>query len=430
MKRINKLSIIIFTIIILVGFYILYLDIRSMKKTIDPKQSKKETGYENSFNINLIKTVNKDYKDNYLISPYSIEIALNMLKDGANGTTEKQIEKVIGSRTIPIFNVKERISVSNAAFIREKYKELINKTYYEKLNNYSAEIVYDKFKTPDKINDWVKENTYGMIPQILDEIDEYFVLGLANAVAIDVDWASQFECINTKSDKFTKSDNTVVNVEMMNKKYTEEDIKYFENNDSKGIIIPYMSYDKNGNNKYESEEKDFTELEFVGILPNDSIDNYINSLSINKLNSIEKNSIDTKKYDITVSLPRFSYNFNLDNFKNELIEMGITDVFNKEKSDLTDIVSQENIYKMDAERLYVSTAVHKTYIDLNEKGTKAAAVTYFGIESYNSMEPEKKQKEIKFNKPFIYMIRDKKTKEMLFFGVVEEPNKWKGQTCK
>jgi serpin B len=85
---------------------------------------------------------------------------------------------------------------------------------------------------------------------------------------------------------------------------------------------------------------------------------------------------------------------------------------------------------MDAERLYVSTAVHKTYIDLNEKGTKAAAVTYFGIESYNSMEPEKKQKEIKFNKPFIYMIRDKKTKEMLFFGVVEEPNKWKGQTCK
>ena len=425
----KKIRIIVIILIILGGFFFIYLDIKNMKKTTEPKQPKEPIEYTDNFDINLIKTVNKDYNENYLISPYSIEIALNMLKDGANGNTEKQINEVIGSRTIPTFNVKERISVTNGAFIREKYKKLINKSYYEKLNNYDAEIIYDKFKTPDTINNWVKDKTYGMIPKILDEIDEDFVLGLANAVAIDVEWAQQFECVGTSSEEFTKTDNTKINVEMMHQKYSY-DVKYFENEDSKGIIIPYMSYDKKGKNKYESKEKDFTELEFIGILPNDNVNKYIDSLNSDKLNNIEKNSIDTEKYDISVSLPRFSYSFDLDKFKDELKEMGITDVFNEDESDLTDIASQENIYKMNAERLYVSTAIHKTYIDLNEKGTKAAAVTYFGVEKANSAMPEKEQKEIKFNKPFIYIIRDTKTKEMLFFGVVEEPNKWKGQTCK
>ena len=69
---------------------------------------------------------------NYLISPYSIEIALNMLRDGANGESKEQIDKVIGTRDIPVFDVKERISVTNGAFIKNEVKDLVNDSYYEK----------------------------------------------------------------------------------------------------------------------------------------------------------------------------------------------------------------------------------------------------------------------------------------------------------
>ena len=75
-------------------------------------------------------------------------------------------------------------------------------------------------------------------------------------------------------------------------------------------------------------------------------------------------------------------------------------------------------------------AIHKTHIDLNENGTKAAAVTYFGMFKNTSIEPKEKEIiNIEFNKPFIYIIRDPKTNEMLFFGVVYEPNKWIDSTC-
>ena len=86
----------------------------------------------------------------------------------------------------------------------------------------------------------------------------------------------------------------------------------------------------------------------------------------------------------------------------------------------------------DTTGLYVSKAIHKTHIELMEKGTKASAVTYFEISRASGALPVIREKEyidIEFNKPFIYLIREKNTGEMLFFGVVNEPNLWNGSTC-
>ena len=78
----------------------------------------------------------------------------------------------------------------------------------------------------------------------------------------------------------------------------------------------------------------------------------------------------------------------------------------------------------------LSEAIHKTYIDFNEKGTKAAAVTGFLANYKSSINPNQKVYSIIFDKPFIYMIRENNTKELLFFGTVYEPNLWNGSTCK
>ena len=406
---------------VILSLFVLTICIFSCTSCFNNKNVKKYKT-KNSFNVKLIKSTFK--KENYLISPYSIEIALNMLNEGANGNTKKEIEKILPDRKIADVSIKDRVKVADALFIKNKYKKLIKKDFKNTLvNNYSSEVLYDDFKTPDVINNWVNEKTDGMIKKILNSVDDEFVLGLANAIAIDVEWDKQFDCSDTTKAAFTKVNNKKINVEMMHNSYKNEDYKYLETDDAKGIIIPYKSYNyKTGKVDYDNGRN----LEFVGILPNDSVEKYIDNLTEDKLNDIIKSAKSaSSKYEIQLSLPRFKYEYSVDNFKKSLMDMGIKDVFDGEKADLTNIMKKSDMEN----NLYVSEAIHKTYIDLNEKGTKAAAVTFFGVNSYAAIPQEKEVVVIEFNKPFIYMIRDSKTKEVLFFGSVYEPNLWNGSTC-
>lgn len=393
-------------------------------KVINKELKENDTNNVNNdfFNLKLFKEINKIQKDNYLISPYSIEIALNLLKEGANNNTLKEIENLIGNRKINDITVKDRVSVANATFIKSEYKEYILDSYINKLrNNYNSELLYDDFKTPKVINNWVNNKTNGMIDKILDNIDENFVLGLANALAIDVEWDSPFECTRTTNEKFTKKDGTKYEVEMMHKELEDEESKYLKNDNASGVIIPYKKYNRETG---EEELDNDNTLEFIGILPKDDIDNYINSLTDKELNSLlssEKKPNDS--LSINLSLPRFKYDYEIDDFIDVLKNLGINGAFDKENADFSNIIPKNIV------SLYVGEAIHKTHIDLNEKGTKAAAITYFGMFKNSMISKEKEIINIEFNKPFIYIIRDKLTKEILFFGVVYEPNIWNGSTC-
>ena len=418
-KSIIMLSIIVAIVLTFTGMII-----------INRHKDNKTTTYDDSygyisgeFNLNLIKTVNETNKDNYLISPYSIEIALNMLKEGARENTYDEIVNVVGDRKINDVIIKDHISVANAGFIKNEYKKYIKKDYYNTLNNnYHSEILYDDFKTPKVINDWVKNKTNGMIDKILDNMDEDFVLGLANAIAIDVEWDSSFDCNSTTSQKFTKIDGTTMQTEMMNNILEYTDARYLENSDATGVIIPYKKYNTDGKEVFE----DGNNLEFVAILPKDNVNTYINNLNNQKLNDLYKSAREVNEdFEIHLSLPRFKYDYELANFKDVLIKLGIKDAFNPNTADFTNIMDRNE----EIRNIYVGEAIHKTHIDLNEKGTRAAAVTYFGMYKATGFMKEKEKAVITFNKPFIYMIKDAKTGELLFFGVVYEPNKWQGSTC-
>jgi serpin B len=377
----------------------------------------------NEFYLDMVKVVNERETGNYLISPYSIEIALNMLKEGAEGDTYKEIDKVVGKRNIPYFEVKDRISVANALFIKDSEKDNISKDYINKLQtSYRSDLIYDVFDTPDKINNWVNEKTYKMIPKILDDMSKDFVLGLANALAIDVEWRMPFDCSKTNKSDFTTSNGTK-KVEMMNNTYG--DISYILSDNEEGIIIPYMSYKSNGEKDYDNTS-DSTTLEFIAIKPkNIDIRTYINNLNNEVLNNI----IDSKKKtneneEVILKLPRFEYDYSDDYFMDDLESLGIKSVFDPNLANLSKMKNKDC-----DDDYYVNEAIHMTHISLNEKGTKAAAVTYFGLNKASISMDEIKYINIEFNKPFMYMIRDTKTKEILFFGVVESPNEWKGNTC-
>jgi len=390
-----------------IGSYI-YLDsktdnINKKNKNID------EYNYDaNTFSLKFIKYVNsKIDNENYLVSPYSVEVALNLVKEGANNNTLLEIENVIGDRNIPDIS-SENVKIANAIFIKSTLEYKVRSDYVNKLKElYNADVILDEFKTPDKINEWVNNKTDGMIKKILDSVSDEFLFGLANAVSIDVEWINKFECYSTKEEEFTKNDNSKINVEMMHNTY-KGNTSYFETDNGKGVIIPYRS---------DNEGK---QLEFVAILPNNSVNEYINNLTEEELSNIDNDKIEaSNKINIQLSLPRFTYDYDLNSFKDILQDMGIRDAFT-DGADFSNAVSDESVY--------ISNAIHKTHIELNEEGTKAAAITYFGFDA-SAHEEEPKIYKIEFNKTFIYMIRDKETKEILFFGVVDEPNTWEGSTC-
>ena len=399
----NKLAYItVFLVVVIFGMFSVKLMYTDEPNTIP------EVNNTGVFTIDIFKRVNKE--KNYLISPYSIEVALSMLKSGAEGKTKEEINKLIPDRDLSLSN--KNVKISNAIFVKNMYKDSVEKTFENNLKNkYNSTVLYDEFKTPKVINDWVNKSTDGMIKKILDTVDEDFVLGLANAIAIDVKWVNEFECTNTLSEKFTKSNGKKIDVEMMHKQYSNN-VKYIDG-DIQGVIIPYQE-----------------NLEFIALLPKENLKDYISDLTQEELDKTLNNFKtlnDNERLDL--SLPRFSYEYDLSNFKSILIDMGMTSAFDPTNADFSKIIKKDNLKKLGKDNLYVSDAIHKTYIDLNEKGTKAAAVTYFGIKASGAYIGDFKIIDIELNKPFMYMIRDVETKEILFMGSVYEPNEWKGSTC-
>ena len=410
-KKLVICSIVMITLILLFAGY----EMATVFWKVDSREEQEESQVEEvstdvlDYDIKLIKEVNE--KENYLISPYSIEIALSMLKEGADGNTKKEIENLIGNREINSdLNVKNKVNIANGVFIKNQYKDAVIDTFYETVKEkYKADIIYDDLKSPKVVNDWVNKKTYNMIPKLFDELEDPLIV-LTNAVALNVEWKYAFECKNTTKSEFIKNDGTKIDVSMMHQNYSE-DAKYFETDNAKGVILPYQAYDEEGNVVEKGKS-----LEFVGILPNDNVESYIKNLTSDEINSIDDNLEEASEdEDIRVSLPSFSYDYTVKEFVEHLKNLGINDAFTP-NCDLS---------KMIKESSYVSDVAHKTFIEVDEKGTKAAAATGVVV-TKNAISSVK---EIAFDKPFVYMIRDSKTHEMLFFGTVYEPNKWTEKKC-
>ena len=397
----KKKKTVIIIIAMLVIIFITSLVISKNNENTIRKRNISKVDYK--FTLNFIKEVDKNRKDNYLVSPYSVEIALNMLRDGTSGDSKKQIEDALGNRVINNLSVNKNIKIANGLFVKDLYKKDISNKYVKGLkNDYSADVIYDEFKTPKVINDWVNNKTDKMIPVLLDQVDSNFVLAIVNALAINEEWENSFECEKTIKDTFTKKDGSTIKVAMMN---GTNNGTYFETDNAKGVVLPYKS-------KNEKEG-----LEFIAILPND-IDSYINNLNEKELKAIDSYKGNSES-ELRIALPKFSYEYDLQDFMKVLQSMGIKDVFNPGAANLSAMFKKDNDF-------YVSEAIHKTHIELDEKGTKAAASTAFVI-SKNDAAGD--YVSIRFDKPFVYIIRDKKTKEILFFGKVLEPNKWEGNKC-
>lgn len=414
----KKLFILSMICVVVIGITSLVFCLSHILEKKESKNKKNEI-VDKTFSTRFIKESHKNIDDvNYMISPYSVELALSMLKDGATGKTFDEIESAVPKRNIKYLGINNKLNIANAVFVNNLYKDYVSGEYLNNIkNNYNADLIYDDFITPNAINDWVDRKTYGMIKDLVSDVDPSSVLSLVNAVAMEEKWLDSFECDNTFKKEFTSLNNEKYDVSMMSETFNSN-VSYYKDENADIVIIPYKKYDVEGNEVNDSGEQ----LEFIGILPK-NIDKYINSINIDAIRKIENEKEEaSSELLIHVELPKYISSYDFKDFKKTLNNMGIKRVFNDSESELKKVVNTDK-------NAYVGDAIHKTYISVDESGTKAAAVTHFNTQTSSAVPEKKDRVDIIFDKPFIYMIKDVNSDEILFFGVMSKPNDYVEPIC-
>ena len=343
------------------------------------------------FAIRLFKASNENGK-NTLISPLSVLCALAMTANGAEEETLAQMEEVLGMTTdelnLYLYSYmknlpqgdKYKLSLANSIWFTEDERFTVNQDFLQTNADYYGADIYkapfDK-QTLKDINNWVKQNTDGMIPEILDQIPLEAIMYLVNALAFEAEWSEIYEKHQIKDGEFTKEDGTKQDVKFM---YGSEGT-YFEDEKTTGFMKRY----KGG--KYA----------FVAMLPNEgvSVSEYIASLDGESLNALLANP---QYATVRTSIPKFETEYKVE-MSDILQSMGMTEAFDMYNADF------EGLGTSTDGNIYISRVLHKTFISVGEKGTKAGAATIVEMNDGAAAEPTE-PKEVYLDRPFVYMLVD------------------------
>ncbi|MBO4864092.1 MAG: serpin family protein [Eubacterium sp.] len=369
-----------------------------------------------SASLNLLNSTIQGDKENenVLISPASIMFAFGLAENGAKGSSRTQIENVIygGMKTADTNNVlakqmktmesdkKIKWNVANSIWIRDRKDVKVKKKFLKTaVSYYDAEVFKAPFdnSTVKDINKWVKKNTHKMIPKLINRLDDEAVMCLLNAVAFEGSWNECFTKNHIKKNRdFTNVDGTTTKVTMM----TGEVPGYFTLNDAKGFKKFYQGC------KYA----------FVGIEMPEGVKpaEYIAKLNENPSDFTKALSDMKTDQDVFITIPEYTIDYDVE-MTDVLKSMGVTDAFDPDKANLYNMFKKDN-----KGNYYFSTVLHKTHIEVDKNGTKAAAATAIITDKATSVEDKKPSLEIKLDHPFVYAIIDTKTNLPLFIGCVNK----------
>lgn len=409
------LGIAIMILVFAIFFYMSTTSVKNIKPNKDVSKSNEEpkrveeqpqdTEIENSeFELSFLKLENK--KENSIYSPLSIKYALKLLNEGADVETKKEIDNVIGENELTNYeNIEKVLSLANGIYIRENWKENVKEEYIKSVKNkYSSEVLFDKFENAENINSWIENKTFKLIQNMLKDEDvqnEENKMILINALAIDMEWETKFDPKDTFGRDFYTEDGNKIEATTLSRNFSSENLNYYLDDEVTAIKLNLKKYED-------------TQLEFMAIMPNEKLDEYVETVSLEKIEEIEKNmkpATEIKK-GVDLTIPKFKFDYSL-KLKEDLSSLGIKEAFTPEA----------NFSKMSKEDLYVSKALHKANIEFSEEGIKAAAVTAFMMEMGALIENEKPLN-IDINKPFMFIIKDKSSNDIWFVGKVYEPNLW------
>jgi len=367
----------------------------------------------NKFAFNVFKEISKDESNkNVFISPLSISMALTMTYNGARENTKAEMNKVLGYEGMDDDKINNdykilhsylenldkniKVNISNSIWIREGEdinKEFINinkDIFGAKVDN----LDFTKPSSVDKINNWIEKSTNKMIKDMLKgPIDGNVIMYLINAIYFKGQWQDPFDKNNNITEEFTNSKGEKSKVDFMRKIAASDKTFYGEKDDFQAIKMPY----------------DSGKVSMYAVLPKEGldIDSFINTLDMDKWNSIKK-SIGKEKEAVNVSFPKFQIEYGAKELKEPLIALGMKDIF-------SDAANLSGI----REGIYVSSVLHQGKIEVNEKGSEAAAVTIVEVRE-TAMPIIDETKEFIANRPFVFIIEDEESGTILFMGKLEE----------
>ena len=361
------------------------------------------------FGVRLFKT-SMEEGENTLISPLSVLYALAMTANGADGETLAQMEQVLGmgvdnlnSYMLAYLDLLPetkdyKMSLANSIWFKDDPNFAVEQSFLQTNADYygagAYKAAFDE-GTRNDINNWVKEHTDGMIPEIIDEIPDEAIMYLVNALAFDAKWADEYEEHQIREGRFTMEDGTRQDVDMMH----SEEYTYLEDDLATGFI------------KYYKDRK----YAFVAMLPNEgvSVSQYVDSLTSEHLRELLNNP-----QDLTVfaSIPKFETEYDIE-MSEVLQEMGMTDAFDWRVADF----SRLGTYNVDGMNICISRVLHKTFISVSEQGTRAGAATAVEMVAEGAMEIVE-FKEVVLDRPFVYMLIDCETNLPFFIGTMMNVN--------
>ncbi len=359
----------------------------------------------NAFGINLFRETAQASEGNLMLSPLSATAALSMLINGCEAETYNQIRDMIGYQDLSIEEINDtyqslskqllnldpeiNLALANAVWYRQGFE--VKSPFLERLQNaYEARTAALDFSSPSAlttINSWASDNTNGKIDKVLEEIEPDAVMFLMNALYFKGTWTYKFDKSQTGPVAFRPESGAAVEVEMMKGNFP---FKTFSNNNCTAIEMNY------GQQNFAMDI----------IIPNGTLSDYISGFTEESWQSVTA-GLDAisnpEKLEITIPKFKFEYEKTLND---QLKALGMTDAFDPTLANLSGISDAD---------IYVSFVKQNTFVDMNEEGTEAAAVTTIGIYETSAPMP------VVVDKPFIFAIRERLSNTLLFIGKVEMP---------
>ncbi len=388
----------------------------------------------NSYSTNIFnEVVTEKGETNFMFSPFSAAVALAMAANGAGGETLNSMLDVLGFGGLSLADMNGYLSsvtsflsgedssfqAANSIWCREDFTPL-KRSFYEIVTDYYLADIY-LLQSYELINSWVNDKTHGKIPELVKKDIEGSTMALVNAIYFKGDWASQFEEDNTSSKSFTTPAGEVL-VDMMNQ---STGFKYKKGENYQAVRLAYKAAENGqapGFSMYVYLPDETSSLsDFYSLMNDGETGHYVPEFDYEA--EEWKFSWEDKETDIfsdfsseivKLHLPKFKCETKIE-LKDILINMGMESAFDPDIADFTNF--------SDGKNLCIVRVFQKTFIEVNETGTEAAAATV--IEGDDCDAPEEIPPlvvDVNVNRPFFYCIRENKTGTTLFMGQVLNPN--------
>lgn len=345
-----------------------------------------------------------DGERNTLISPLSVLCALAMTENGAESATLTQMESTLGLRR-ELWNAwfrayrsalsgDDALKMANSVWFTSDGSFAVNPDFLQANADFFGADVYEApfdEGTLADINAWVSEKTDGMIPAILDRIPDVAVMYLINALAFDASWQEPYYDYSVVPGEFICLDGTKRSVDFMN----SDEGQYLENDRLTGFIKPYEG------GKYA----------FAALLPKEgvSIEDCLAALDGAALRKLLSEAQDATVY---AALPKFETEYGTE-LSEVLKSMGMEIPFDGDRADFSGMaVSAPG-------NLYIGRVLHKTFLSVAEDGTRAGAAT--AVEILAKGIAPRQSKEVRLDRPFLYMLVDTETNLPFFIGAMLDP---------